>query len=110
MECKLHDKKCKPCKGGTPPLSEDAIIQLSAEIDNWIYDKEKQTIAKKFKFKNFVESMKFVNKIAEIAEDEGHHPDILINWNKVTLTLTTHAAKGLTENDFIVAAKIDKLK
>lgn len=67
------------------------------------------TIEKRFKFKDFAEAMKFVNKAAEIAEEEGHHPDIKISWNRVTLQLTTHAIKGLSENDFIMAAKIDKI-
>ncbi len=103
--CGLTDKKCVPCEGGTPPLSSEKAQELHQEVATW--QLSDLAIEKKFKFKDFKEAMGFVNQVAEIAEEEGHHPDMAIFYNKVDLRLTTHAADGLTENDFIVAAKID---
>ena len=103
----LTDKKCIPCHGGLPALKKKNAEIFLKKVDDWALSNDATKITKQFKFKNFVEAMKFVNKVAEIAEQEAHHPDILINWNKVTLELTTHAIKGLHENDFILAAKID---
>jgi len=102
----LTQKKCVPCEGGTPPISE--ANDLLKQTPGWELMDNK--ISKKFKFKDFVEAMAFVNKVAELAESEGHHPDIAVSWNKVTLTLWTHAIGGLSENDFIVAAKVNELK
>jgi len=106
---KLIGQKCVPCEGGTPPLNirqiRGYIKQLS---DGWeVIDGKK--LKKRIKFKNFRESMAFVNQVADIAEEEGHHPDITINYNRVTIELTTHAIGGLSKNDFILAAKIDEL-
>jgi len=101
-------KKCKPCEGGTPPLTPETAQQYLASLTGWEL-LEGAKIKKEFKFKNFVGSMDFVNRLAKIAEEEGHHPTILIIYNKVRITLTTHAIGGLSENDFIMAAKIDKL-
>lgn len=107
--CNLTDKKCVPCEGGTPPLTRDQFAPMLAEVKNWQVLEEKK-IQKDFKFKNFKEVMAFVNKIAELAEAEGHHPDLNIHdWNKLTIRLSTHAIGGLSENDFILAAKIDQL-
>ncbi len=104
----LSEKKCVACEGGTPPLNESEIAGYMAEISGWeIIDNKK--IRKEFKFKNFKEAMTFVNKIAEIAEAEGHHPDIHIFYNRVNIELWTHAVGGLSENDFIMAAKIEQL-
>ena len=81
-----------------------------SQIDNWQLDKSAKNINKDFKFNDFKAALRFVNQVGELAESEGHHPDILVySWNKVRLTLTTHASGGLSENDFILAAKIDKL-
>ena len=103
----LTQKKCVPCEAGTLPLEEAKVNELLKEIPTWqIKDGH---LYKKFKFKNFVEAMKFVNAIAEIAESEGHHPDFCVHYNRVEIELFTHAIKGLSENDFIVAAKIDDL-
>ncbi len=103
----LTQKKCIPCEAGTPPLEESKVNELLKEIPTWqIKDGH---LYKKFKFKNFVEAMKFVNEVAEIAENEGHHPDFCVHYNRVEIELFTHAIKGLSENDFIVAAKIDNL-
>jgi len=102
-------KKCKPCEGGTPPLNLQQANQYLQAVQGWeLFEGAK--IKKEFKFKNFLESMAFVNNLAKLAEEEGHHPTILISYNKVKITLTTHAIGGLSENDFIMAAKIDKLK
>ena len=103
----LTQKKCIPCEAGTPPLEESKINELLKEIPTWTLKDEH--LFKKLKFKNFIEAMKFVNKIADIAENEGHHPDFCVRYNRVEIELFTHAIKGLSENDFIVAAKIDKI-
>jgi len=107
--CSLLDKKCVPCEGGVPPLTPSQVQDLMKEVKGWSVRDNKE-ISKEFKFKNFKEAVAFINKVGEVAEQEGHHPDInLHNWNKVTFTLSTHAINGLSENDFILAAKIDNL-
>lgn len=105
----LQDKKCVPCEGGTPPLPRERVEELLHETPEWGVNTEYTEIRRVFKFKDFKEAMVFVNRVAETAEAEGHHPDITINWNKVTLALSTHSIGGLTENDFILAAKINTL-
>lgn len=108
-EC-LTDKKCRPCEGGIPPLAErearDLMKQLKTE---WELLAQAKEIAKEYRFKNFKETMGFVNLVAAIAEGEGHHPDMEVSWGKCRIRLSTHAIKGLSENDFILAAKIDAL-
>ncbi len=104
----LHEKKCIPCESGDTPLSEDEAKRNLEQIPNWKLNGKK--IEREFVFKDFKEAMKFVNNVADLAEDEGHHPDIHIHWNKVLLELWTHSMNGLSENDFIVAAKINNLK
>jgi 4a-hydroxytetrahydrobiopterin dehydratase len=104
----LAAKKCVPCEGGTPPLETEKIQEYLKEVEGWeVLDNK--LIKKTFKFKTFRESIDFVNQVANLAEEEGHHPDILIRYNRVTFELTTHAIKGLSENDFIMASKIDLL-
>jgi 4a-hydroxytetrahydrobiopterin dehydratase len=104
----LLTKHCKPCEGGVPPLTDVQIKKLLLKVCGWHVRPEKK-IFKEFKFKNFKIAMEFVNKVADIAEEENHHPDIILyNWNKVRIELYTHAISGLSENDFIVAAKIDE--
>lgn len=103
----LAAKRCKPCEGGMPPLNLDESKRLLAQVEGWKL--EEKTIQKSFKFKNFVEAIKFVNRVADLAESEGHHPDIHISYNRVKLSLMTHVIGGLSENDFILAAKIDRL-
>lgn len=101
----LYEKRCVPCEsGGTPMPSEDVRRSL-AEVPGWLLDGKK--MHREFVFKDFVEAMAFVNRVAEIAESEGHHPDLQIHWNKVLVELWTHSIGGLSENDFIVAAKIN---
>lgn len=107
---KLIEKKCVPCSGDTPSLLPEEVESLITQVDNEWNVVDYKKIERKFKFKNFRESLEFVNKVGSIAEDEGHHPDITINYNRVTITLTTHAIKGLSVNDFILAAKIDTIQ
>ncbi len=104
----LTDKKCVACEGGIPPLNERQVARYHNEIPEWTVVENKK-INRTLVLKDFAEAMQFVNKVAACAEGEGHHPDITISWNKVTLTLTTHAIGGLSENDFIMAAKINKI-
>lgn len=104
----LADQKCVPCKGETPPLSQEEIDKLRNEIPDWEITGDH--IEKTYKFPNFVEAMKFANRITNIAQAEDHHPDLHISWGKVRVELTTHAINGLSANDFIVAAKIDRLE
>lgn len=104
----LASKKCVACEGWVPKLSDEKIQELLKEVPNWELVEGK--LSRTFKFSNFLGSINFVNELSEIAEEEGHHPDIYIFYNKVKLELITHAAKGLTENDFILAAKINELK
>ncbi len=90
-----------------PPLTKAQIAEYSPQAPGWKVSPDEKKITKEFKFKDFKESMAFVNKVAEIAESEGHHPDLYVFYNLVRLELTTHAAKGLSENDFILATKIN---
>jgi 4a-hydroxytetrahydrobiopterin dehydratase len=102
---KLKEQKCVPCHSGMPPLSHEDALAMHEEIPEWTL--KDIVIERAFQFKDFKEAIKFVNKVAETAEQEGHHPDIHIYYNKVRLELTTHKIKGLSENDFILAAKIN---
>jgi len=104
----LKQKHCVPCEGGMPPLTHEQIAHYAPQTPDWkIVDDRK--ITKEFKFKDFMAAISFINEVAEVAESEGHHPDIYIFYNLVRFELTTHAMKGLSENDFILAAKIDAL-
>ena len=104
----LTKKKCIPCEAETQPLEKSKVNKLLRQIPSWTL--KKNHLFKKFKFKNFADAIKFVNYIADIAESEGHHPDFSVHYNKVEIEIWTHAINGLSENDFIVAAKIDKVK
>jgi len=103
----LARKRCVPCEGGTPKLTSNEVQVLLKEVSGWEAQDEK--LKKRFKFKNFVEAMTFVNRMAEVAEAEGHHPDFSVHYNQVDVTNWTHAIGGLSENDFILAAKIDEI-
>ena len=103
----LTKKKCVPCEGGMPPMSDIEAEKMLKELNNWKIHSAK--LVKEYNFSDFKEAIKFVNKVADIAESEGHHPDITVNYNKVKLELITHAVGGLSENDFILAAKIDEI-
>tara|TARA_B110000285_G_C14539448_1_gene344353 strand:+ start:64 stop:408 length:345 start_codon:yes stop_codon:yes gene_type:complete len=108
----LSDKKCVPCEGGALPFDVSQIHKYQKKVDGWEVKKDaKKTyfLQKDFLFENFVKSQKFINKIAEISEKENHHPDISFGWGYAKIIITTHAIEGLSENDFILAAKIDQV-
>ena len=108
----LIKKKCVPCEGGVSPIKYDEIHKYQKKVDGWDViqnDKKVFLLEKKFEFKNFLESQKFVNEVGRVSEDEGHHPDIMFGWGYAKINITTHAIEGLSENDFILAAKIDKV-
>ena len=108
----LADKKCVPCKGNTLPFDTKEIHKYLKKVDGWDVksdDEKSYFLIKEFKFKNFLESQDFTNKVGIIAEKEGHHPDISFGWGYCKIKIFTHAIKGLAESDFILAAKIDKI-
>jgi 4a-hydroxytetrahydrobiopterin dehydratase len=108
MMNELATKHCVPCERGTPPMLEDEAQRSMADVQGWALADGKLT--RQYKFKDFAEAMTFVNVIANIAESEGHHPDFCVSWNRVSLELITHNIGGLSENDFIMAAKISNAK
>jgi 4a-hydroxytetrahydrobiopterin dehydratase len=103
----LKDRKCVPCEGGVPPVPQERVLELLAQIPGWRVESGK--LRKELKFADFVSAMKFLDGLAEVAESEGHHPDFCVHYNRVELSLWTHAIDGLSENDFILAAKLDAL-
>jgi 4a-hydroxytetrahydrobiopterin dehydratase len=110
VEEKLSNKKCVPCEGGISPFSLEDLFEYQKQVhEDWRVADEGKKIKRDFSFADFKEAMAFVNKVADIAETESHHPDITISYNKVVISLWTHAIGGLSENDFIMAAKIDEL-
>ncbi|MDO8523699.1 MAG: 4a-hydroxytetrahydrobiopterin dehydratase [bacterium] len=110
MKIHLTDKKCVACEGGTPVLSRDEIAKYQSEVPQWCVAKDGFSIFREFQFKDFKEAVAFLNKVAVLAEEEGHHPDMnLFGYKKLLITLSTHAIGGLSENDFILAAKISAI-
>ena len=108
----LSKKKCVACEGNIPPFDKSEIHKYLKKVDDWdVKSNEDKSyfLIKNFKFKNFEESLNFVNKVGEIGEQENHHPDISFGWGYCKIKIFTHAIKGLAESDFILAAKIDKL-
>lgn len=108
----LFKKKCAPCEGGVIPFDISEIHKYQKKVDGWQIIKDKKNnyiLEKKFLFKDFKESQDFVNYVAKISEEEGHHPDISFGWGYVKINITTHAIEGLSENDFILASKIDRI-
>ncbi len=103
----LIKQKCKPCEAGVPPMDEEEIKENLKKIKGWKVVNNK-LIVKEYKFKDFKTALDFVNKIGKISESEGHHPDVFLSYGKVEVKLWTHAINGLSINDFILAAKIDK--
>ena len=103
----LTEKRCLPCEGGVPPLDEAAIGRLLPRVPEW--EEREGRLRRTFHFPNFVEAMAFLNRVAEVAEAEGHHPDFSVHYRRVDMEIWTHAVGGLTENDFILAAKIDRV-
>jgi len=102
----LTSKHCVPCEGGVPALTADEIGPLLSQVPGWAVDGNTK-LTKTFTFPDFAQALAFVNRAGAVAEEEGHHPDLLLTWGKVGVELTTHAVGGLTENDFILAAKLD---
>jgi 4a-hydroxytetrahydrobiopterin dehydratase len=108
----LLEKKCIPCESGVIAFDISEIHKYQKKVDGWNITKSEKKIyflEKSFKFKNFLESQSFINKVGKISESENHHPDILFGWGYAKISITTHAIEGLSENDFILAAKIDQI-
>ncbi len=108
----LLKKKCIPCESGVIPFDISEIHKYQKKVDGWVIkgnNEKKFFLEKDFKFKNFVESQNFINKVGKISEEEGHHPDIIFGWGYAKINIMTHAIEGLSENDFILAAKIDQI-
>lgn len=109
MKTALSKKKCVPCQGGEPPLRGAALDSLFDQLtDGWVIVDDHH-LEKQYKFSNFRQALTFTNKVGELAESEGHHPDIYLSWGRVKLKIFTHKINGLTESDFILAAKIDAI-
>lgn len=104
----LSEKSCEPCRGGVPPLTREQFEPLLKQLHGWEV-KDESRLYKKYKFDDFKSSLDLANKIGEIAESENHHPDLLVRWGELGIELWTHAINGLTESDFILAAKIDEV-
>ena len=109
MSTEIAEKKCTPCQGGIPPMTQERAQAMLAEAPEWKLLDEATRIERQFWFTNFREALAFVNTVGELAEDEGHHPDVCFGWGYVRVSLQTKKIKGLHENDFIMAAKIDRL-
>lgn len=110
MKLHLTEKKCVACEGGVPPLTRDQSETFLAEVPKWKLASDNKSILREFTFKDFKEALVFVDKVGALAESEGHHPDLnLFSFKNVLITLSTQAIGGLSENDFILAAKIDTL-
>ena len=109
MASELTNKKCLPCEGGVQPLEKDQITEMLRQVsDKWgVVDQHH--LEATFEFKDFVQALEFTNQVGRLAEEEEHHPDIHLSWGRVSVTIWTHAIDGLSENDFILAAKIDEL-
>ena len=108
----LHKKKCIACSGDLPALNDQEIDNFSSQVKDWTVIKNENNIkmiTKYIKFKDFKNSLNFINQVSDIAETEGHHPDLSFGWGYANITIFTHAVKGLTESDFILAAKIDQI-
>ncbi len=109
QQCELSKKNCIPCKGGVPPLKGDELKKLFTQLKNGWKIVNEHHLEKEYTFPNFQKALDFTNKVGAIAESEGHHPDIHLSWGKVKIILWTHKIDGLTESDFILAAKCDEI-
>jgi 4a-hydroxytetrahydrobiopterin dehydratase len=109
MVASLAEKTCTPCRGGVPPLTREEAEDLQGQAPDWTLQDDAHRIERTFRFRNFREALTFVQQVGELAEAEGHHPDISFGWGAATVSLRTKKIKGLHENDFIMAAKIDRL-
>ena len=104
----LAARRCKPCEGGIPALTPAAATQLLAQVSSgWVLAENARTIRREFRFRDFYRTMSFVNALAHVANIEDHHPDLEVGYNYCHVTFTTHAIRGLSENDFVCAAKVD---
>ncbi len=104
----LAQKSCVPCRGGVPPLEGEELANLAAQVSDWTVA-DAHHIEREFAFQNFQQALDFTNQVGALAESEGHHPDIYLAWGKVGIKIWTHKIDGLTESDFVLAAKIDRL-
>jgi len=104
----LAERQCVPCRGGVPPMKGDEIEKLSIQLEEWQVVNEHH-LQRTYEFKNFAETLEFVNRVGKLAEQQGHHPDICFGWGKADISIWTHKIDGLTESDFVLAAKIDRL-
>jgi 4a-hydroxytetrahydrobiopterin dehydratase len=104
----LADRQCVPCRGGVPPLENDVIQELLGQVTDW-QAVDNHHLKKTYRFENFRDTLAFVNRVGELAEGQGHHPDICFGWGQAEISIWTHKIDGLTESDFVLAAKIDKL-
>jgi 4a-hydroxytetrahydrobiopterin dehydratase len=109
MEAPLAERACTPCRGGIPPLTREEAESLRRQAPDWALVDDATRITRTFKFENFAEALSFVHRVGSLAEEERHHPDISFGWGYATISLRTKKIKGLHENDFIMAAKIDRL-
>ncbi len=109
MSTDLAGKTCTPCRGGIPPMSFDDARRYLEQTPGWSLDPDGTRIERDFRFPNFAEALKFVDRVGALAEAEGHHPDIRFGWGYCTIELYTHKISGLHENDFIMATKINDL-
>ena len=109
MTMELKNQKCQACSGNTPKFDEKQITDNLSKLNSWSVNDEQKMIYKKFNFKTFKQALNFTNKVGEIADLEGHHPDISLGWGYSLIMLHTHAIQGLSINDFIIAAKIDEI-
>ena len=105
----LADRKCEPCRGGVPPLEGAVLRELARQLPGWRVV-EGHHLERRFSFGDFGEALRFVNRVGELAEEQGHHPDVCFGWGRVDLTVYTHVIDGLSEGDFVLAAKIDRLR
>jgi 4a-hydroxytetrahydrobiopterin dehydratase len=107
-KCDLASRQCVPCRGGVPPLKGEELKRLHGQIEGWEVIEEHH-LRKTYRFKDFVEALAYVNRLGEMAEEQGHHPDIYLSWGKVRIEIWTHKIDGLTESDFVFAAKCDAI-
>ena len=105
----LSEKQCVPCEGGVPPLGSEQVGEFLREVPGWQVSEDHGTLSKEFRFSHFAETMRFVNQMADLAEEQGHHPDFCVHYDRLDVQLSTHAIRGLSENDFIMAARLNKL-
>lgn len=110
LQCTLTDRRCRPCEGGVPPLDATRAREYLAALDPaWSIDADGSGIRREFRFPDFYRTMSFVNAVAHLANVEDHHPDLEVGWGYCRMRWSTHAIRGLSENDFICAAKVDRL-